>query len=364
MMLKMSALVFSVAAFAAATVFSQSPSVEQDPGASENAGPFSLLLLALSEGGGAAWNPAWPADFPPDAFIVGAKGVRSIELVLESAATKTEEDASSSSAIARWDGVGKLLEFPFASAGSFSPVTVRRSSVGRTIGLRIATAPSASPAVAAKRTAGDGKKGAEKADTDGKGEATTVSFKFASDGTLDSATLEREAERSFSAFRFRGMQAVNGNILTYRSATETRTGEDGIVTAVLDYSFGGGKILALGTRAETGEVTPLIDLDYDSGGRAVSVAEGEFSAEALYDGSGSVAYWRYGETERRFQWDERGLLVRELVSGDGDRFELRYEYRMDAQGNWIERRATRWIERFGSLVSEGGSKAYRTIRYR
>lgn len=367
---RLNVLFVLVAAFLAATAFSQTPpTISEDPSA-EDSGPFLLLLLAQAEEGASIWRPDWPASFPPDAFAVSTKGVRSIELVMESA-EKKDDDAEAATVSARvlWDNKDRLLEFPDARGGAFSQVSVRRSPSGQVIGLVTA---SASDSAAGKATPVGGKNVVA-------AKTTAVGFKFSPDGLASSAIVDGEADRLFVSFLFRRwpLELADGN------AVETRSLEDGVVVGVFDYAFLQGKFLMLESRSDDVENRTVIRFDYDSFGRVVAIAEPPFEAEALYDGSGRVVYWRFAEDngtaggktraddkatggfeERRFQWDERGLLVRELVANSTGQTEIRYEYTLDGRGNWIERRSTRWMERFGSLVGEGGPRSTRRIHYR
>jgi YD repeat-containing protein len=204
-------------------------------------------------------------------------------------------------------------------------------------------------------------------------EARSVRFKYADDGLIETASFQGEADSSASVFLFRGIQGAPTMSYAGRSATETRTNRTGTVTAVYDYTFFKNKLLVLTGRTEEGADEDLLRFDYDSFGRVVSVASPDYQAEALYDAVGRPVYWRIrggieGEGtdsfQRTYQWDERGLLVRERVSVDDGWSEFRYEYSFDSSGNWVERRSTKWEMRFGSLVSEPGPRLFRAIRYR
>ena len=291
---------------------------------------------------------------------------RDIELIAEVAdapGTAVEGTEAADPIRVRWDDRGRLLEFPFASQGKLSQVAVRRSAAGRIMKLGVTAMNPGKPAEAGA-SAGEG------------GAASSIAFAYGADGLAESASLEGEGAGSF-AFTYRGARDEAGK--PRGSALETRAGESGEVTGVFDYAFGGGRILRVDGRGETGERVSLRSMDYDASGRVVAVTEGDYRAEALYAARGRVVYWRIAAsaeisgadsestdaaTERRFQWDERNFLVRESVAEAGEAYEVRYEYATDSRGNWVERRATRWVQRFGALVSEGGTRVRRTIRYR
>jgi hypothetical protein len=70
------------------------------------------------------------------------------------------------------------------------------------------------------------------------------------------------------------------------------------------------------------------------------------------------------------QWDQMGFLVRfvEEIERPDDAvdglLDYRYEYCLDENGNWIERREIRMIRRFGHLVPTQGITIKRELEYR
>jgi hypothetical protein len=128
-------------------------------------------------------------------------------------------------------------------------------------------------------------------------------------------------------------------------------------------------------------------------------AGGEYSA--LYNGKGRPRYWERfappepppAETEPAledaeapteapapdwghfsFQWDEEGRITRftgiysepsppDTPEDSGVETDIRYEYILDEQGNWIERRATPMVYRAGFLVPGTVEQIFRRVEY-
>ena len=236
----------------------------------------------------------------------------------------------------RWSASGSVLERPLFSSGSPFALSFERDAGGRVRGYRIAA------------TGSSGGEGAS---------AETVRLGFSTGGTLSSAVRDASAEVSSSSFAF----FLNG-------VEELSFNGEKLLTARSVYEFVGERLAFSINYAEDGSVADSIRYDYDSGGRVVRIESGDFAAETLYDAAGRPLFVRSDNkterTERRFQWDDRGLLVRELsAAADGNLLETVYSYTFGAFGEWTTRDSVRFVSRFGTAAPEKGPSVLRKILY-
>jgi len=285
--------------------------------------PNPALVLALGDQP-PRWRPDWPAEIPPDAFLLrGGRTARAVSVSVE----------SSGSYLARWSPLGRILERPFFWAGSAYALSFARGASGLPASYRLAGA--------------------------GEGPGTeSVSLSFSADGTL--AAAERRNPDASIVSRFHPFGSTleeleydqEGRAAARRSVLFSREGP----RAAYFYSDGG-------------ESAPAASFDYDSGGRATRIVYGERVFEAVYGARDlPVAVRGAGGAvpgERRYQWDERGLLSRETVFGeDGATLEeTAYAYEFDAYGEWTVRRALKYAHRFGIWAPERGVLVRRGIDY-
>lgn len=83
------------------------------------------------------------------------------------------------------------------------------------------------------------------------------------------------------------------------------------------------------------------------------------------DGTGEAGDYNNMPVNLSLQWDERGLLVRMSTASAGEILvDSRYEYSLDSQGNWTERREIRMVRAFGYLVPSPGYVVRRVLEYR
>lgn len=353
--------------------------------ASKAAAPSALPILEVLAvaGRGVEWRPDWPAELPPDAFAVKSrKRVASISLTAES--SDQAEEASSSAYLARWAASGALLERPYFFAGAVFILRFERDPSGRIVRFSTAEAPAEKNGAAekdsgtGKETPGSGarkiveqkngaeKSGGKKSETSGV-EPETVSLAYGSDGALSSAARKKDGTLQTSRFSAYGS-----------GWEEIAYDEDGTAVGRIACFFIPAGLAEARLYAEDGAETSLIRFDYDSDDRITRVQTADSSIEALYAPSGSdggssarplftrlYAGKDAKPIERRFQWDERGLLVREtLVAADGKAEETSYSYSFDSFGEWTERRAFRQAEKFGIKAPEKGDRVLRKIVYR
>jgi YD repeat-containing protein len=288
------------------------------------------------------WRPDWPDDVPPDAFAVrGSRVPRSLTVTVE-ATGEGAADGPGAEYAAAWSPPGSVVRRPLFTPGAAYSLSLDYDAAGRVRGYKVE--PLAEEAGAGGSPAPSGE---------------TVVLAYGPDGSLVSAERKSEGKRTAVSF------AREGDRLE-----ELSFDEEGVPTGRVSWRFAGEHLVAADVYGENGEVSASIRYDYDSDGRAVRVEAGEYAAEAFYDASGrprllSVRSGPEGKTEvRRYQWDERGLLVKEFSTDDeGTEFETAYTYAFDAAGEWIVRDSARMVERFGAGFPEKGPRVLRKIHY-
>jgi hypothetical protein len=114
-----------------------------------------------------------------------------------------------------------------------------------------------------------------------------------------------------------------------------------------------------------GTVVKVKILHYDSMGNTTQAGYEEGVFEAVYNGR-NLYYWQDPAARGvSLQWDGRGLLVRMSgVAGDNAALDYRYEYIVDDQGAWIERREFSMEPMLGVLIPVAGGSFTRKIEYR
>jgi hypothetical protein len=63
------------------------------------------------------------------------------------------------------------------------------------------------------------------------------------------------------------------------------------------------------------------------------------------------------------QTGENGLTLMRQPTGDASVDSIRYEYRFDERGNWIERREIIMLREGGVLIPKAGSICRRRVEY-
>lgn len=308
---------------AAAFAFSSSAAAAQEP-------PRVAETLFFGDRS-PEWRPDWPADLPPDAFSLrGSRPPRSVVVSIEGS-----DDESSVEYSARWSVAGAIVERPLFAAGSVFALSFDRDD--RVRGYRIAPI-----------EASEGEKSADE----------SVRLIHSSDGTLAAAERKTAEGSVSSTFSYRGSQFE-----------ELSFDEEGLLVGRSVCDFSGPLLVACSSYAEDGSFSASARFDYDAHGRVVRVESAESSSETVFDADGRPAFVRAAadaeRTERRFQWDERGLLVREfLTDAGGETLEISYSYDFDARGEWIARDSSLFVDRFGTRAPEKGPRVLRKIGYR
>jgi hypothetical protein len=298
--------------------------------------PVYTLLSAL-DAPAIRWQPDWPVAMPPDAFAVENGQPRSITLTLDSKSWRVSRNRDA-----------LFADFPFLFQGNF---------------------------IQARRVWGESGKIRELI-IDEAGRPWNIEFLEGDDPALLVMRIIQGEEIFFGVIQ----GAPAGNM-------ETWYDRDGNPLAVFTYQrpIGGSGSLKIQNQYANGEIQ--IEQYQNSFGTISEINSplGRFSAG--YTKDGRPRYWERrllqpmptdgdGDGEEPvlsevhqsyvFQWDEGGFLVRLTGTagpGETDPVDFRYDYTLDERGNWIERRETRMIPRFGVLVPSQGSRIIRRIEY-
>jgi len=342
-------------------------------------------LAALAGWTELSWDPSWPAGLPPDAFAVSGGKPSSVEVSVVEAAPAADAGAGaegepSAPYLARWDSAGRPAAFPFFLSGSRFDLAVIRDASGRIVRATVAgaaegsapqggdSAPkeaarsemqpkAATPKPAAAKgpaPAADKPKSAEEKRQGGASAESTIILSYGADGFLESAATEAEGGVGYSSFSRSGA-----------AVDEIRYDESGLAVSRETFTVTARGVASRTAVAEDGSTASVYRRDYDAGGRTTRLEGAAETVEAVYDKTGRPVSVRSEAGERRLQWDERGLLVREIETGaDGKRIERSFSYAFNERRDWIERRSVVYEERFGVLVGAEGPAVARSIRYR
>ncbi|MDR2534495.1 MAG: hypothetical protein LBD29_00505 [Treponema sp.] len=278
------------------------------------------------------WGPDWVLTMPPDGFRVSSGLAVSITLSIDEETYQV-----------RWNDNGSLKEFPFVLPGGFVQIQCRFKSSGGLQGLVI--------------SASD--------------QAWQVDFIGNQEDPLSLARIT-----TGDAVYFAGIHYDPINI------SETWYDPEGTVLAnFTSRSYYAGKaprFLTLTSRqAEEEETTDWYY--YDSFGNISEIRRADRVFSALYTQEQRPRYWKQeritgsdADIAKTFenytlQWNEQGLLVRiseTSSSGEQEAADIRYEYTLDAQGNWTERREIRMTSQLGVLAPVPGGTVRRVISYK
>jgi hypothetical protein len=309
--------------FFAAALYSQTP--EETPGgetSGENPDVFAsipvIAILDAAAGKSLDWRPGWPVFLPPDLFR--AEGALMITtLSVPDGESKEVPDGETPEISAEWKE-GILVRFPFFAENTlvqgeadYGPSGLSRVRLGSSLDAEILRSDDENRPVLVRILAG--------------------------------------GEYIFSVLEY-GPENVR----------ETRYDAAGLPLGAV--SFSPGEILSIHTGEENTEAE--LRRFFFNAQRLVSGLESpEGTWSILYERRGLPRYlaWKPAEGNPEnyiFQWDENGRLIR--LSGAGA--DLRYEYRLDDRGNWIERREIRMVNRAGLLFPFHGPVITRKIFYK
>jgi hypothetical protein len=317
------------------------PQSAADTGAS---GPFPLtLLLDAALSGEIPWRPDWPAAMPPDGFTLSSGGARSLTLTLPAGyldavpggGAETEGEAAGLEYRVTRDVRGRFLELPFCVNGTLYQAAVAYDPVN--------------PGRVGKIT------------LDNPASPDLWEFEF----------LEYRGEEP-SLVRISGGGAWYFAAPEYldRRVNETWYDPQGTAQAFFSLEYrevdGKRRLVSVDARSDQGET--LLVYTYTGAGRISGLSGPETAVTALYTAAAQVRYWERPEGTYPLQWDENGLLTRltGVVTGDTPEprpVDIRYDYTLDARGNWTERREVSFIRRFWRLVPETETTITRAVTY-
>ncbi|QQO07370.1 hypothetical protein [Breznakiella homolactica] len=306
----------------------------------ENAaeGPEVLLfplypLIHSAEAGTVFWNPDWPLSMPPDAFDSAKKAVSGIIL-----------NTGDAVLACRWDGKGRLREFPVYLGGAFFQARTQRGGNDLLTEIFL-TGP----------------------------ETITAELLEYRDGLPVLARITRGGGNYFVSFH----HWLNGVSETWYDAQGNAAG---LLSA--DYAKINRRSLAVMVQYIAGNEKSVISYSYDSWGNVSGITGAGIAVSALYNqfgrpryverhwdavSPGDVPYFAGTVSgaagNYSFQWDESGLLRTVRGAFDGNTAELRYEYTLDSERNWTERRELRMVRQGGYLFPQPGPVLTRTLEY-
>jgi hypothetical protein len=334
-----------------------------------NSGLFPLSpLLDAAASGESPWRPDWPAAMPPDGFVLAAGRATALTLVLPAgyldaapggapdngaseggAADGTAENGAGEEAALEYrlaqDAAGRFVAFPLLVNGVFYQAEAAYDGEGRTSKIVLnnpaATADPGGPQ-----------------DSQNPWEYEFLEYR---EGKPAVARINNGGTWRFAAPEYRETQTSE----TWYDAEGRAQGFFALEYRLED---GARRLVSTDDRSDGDEVFRAYR--YNSAGRisGISAPEGEYTA--LYTAAALPRYWERPEGSYALQWDEQGFLVRltgELRDQTGGaeprRIDIRYEYTLDERGNWIERRETSFVRRFGRLVPESDAAIRRIINY-
>jgi len=335
---------------AAAEIFPLVPVLEELARAASC--PFSCL---------AAWNPDWPLDLPPDAFRVNSASLSGVSL-----------EYNGYSLEYRLDSEGRIEKFPLMLNGQMVQISLLYRDQGKIEAIELIY-PDIST-VDDKAEAGDA--------------AQTLlaqgpwKFEFLGDFSLqgfrDSFPVVIRASQGDGASLGDGTSPREAWYFIYLSGggnenLETWYDEEGNALGVFGYSLvdigGSQRIAVIRDSANT-----VITRYYDSRGFLTETSGPGGTYSVGYLNEYLPRYWERRPRDAAantgfdaaagnftLQWDGNGFLVR--ISQEDGPADYRYEYTLDEKGNWVERRETRMIQRFGFLVPAQGTTIRRVLDY-
>jgi hypothetical protein len=325
-------LLFWGAAFTTA-IAEESPEGEEAGGRLDGAPVFPIhRLWEDAQKTAARWQPDWPLAIPPDSFDPVSSGIaRRVTITAQAPAEYAVPEAERESPVGaesaeptparppvsytmRRDADGRLVEFPFLRNGVFYQASAQYGG-GRVAGaMTFVLSP--------------GESGESDVST-GSIEITVL--------TMDEGRPKTARVKTGDAFYFASFLWQAG------ACVEMWTDETGTPLEVL--------------RDER-----IVHYDSMQNITSISSPDGAHGVTAYYNDKGP-RYWTRDGTTLAFQWDETGLLIRlEDIGGSGGE-SASYAYTFDQNGNWTERRETRWTKLNGYFVPREGTVVTRLIEY-
>jgi hypothetical protein len=331
--------------FPAAVLFAQEEAAEEDP---REGGifPLALLLETAEEGGGVGyWQPDWPLDMPPGAFRIRGGDWKTVKVFLDGAEYRLSRNNE-----------GLITEFPYLFRGELVQIQIGYTGVSRIANLRLVPGPAEEPLFLEV--------------LEYNGDAPTVlrekrgslySFVLLSRGSGSvSETWYDDAGAALAAYEYRltGTQYTPVSLNGVGFSPEPKT-----------------TITELRRRLDDGVMISAYHHDSRFLLTAINDAGGDYSVN--YYRQDLPKYWErkpegaLAEDHYSLQWDEEGFLVRrygvdgadDAPDGEDDFIDCRYEYSLDARGNWVECREFKMVRRFGLLSAQPGAVIRRELLY-
>jgi hypothetical protein len=300
----------------------------------EEAGAFIFpvhIALQTAADGRVVWRPDWPSGIPVDTFGVldgdGTRRVLSVEL--------SGGDFNLSAGL---NDSGALVRFPVFLNGEFCQFEASYDSAGRIGGFTVGA--DGEEAVEIEFLDYENEDGQPSlARIHGGGEWFFASIRFQNGSTVE--TWYDAAGNALAVFTTR---FARGLPRSYRAVTRA-TGEDGGTDEAADVNSDRNAVL-----------------DFDSMDNATRIDYGDSIFEAVYAGA-ELRYWN-GTAALALQWDGEGRIVRMTGEGADGAIDYRYEYDVDGQGAWTERREFRMTAELDALIPAAGDSFRRRIEYR
>jgi hypothetical protein len=329
------------------------PAETNDNGADNIIIPIHILLQNAASGR-IMWQPDWPPNIPVDAFnILNDDRARDI-----SAVTLVNGDLQLS---ARRDEQGLFTEFPVFMNSVFYQIKTRFDSRGRISGFVMEGGSPVEIQFLAFENSG-GRPSLARIHSGG-------TWLFASLSDQNGLALETWYDAAGTPLAVFSAQSENGRIRFYKYAIQNTGGETAApppAAGTRPPAVQAANNVKVPTVVMTpGSVVRVKILHYDSMGNATQAESEQGVFEAVYNGK-NLYYWQNPASRRvSLQWDGRGLLVRMSgVAENNAALDYRYEYIIDNQGVWIERREFSMEPMLGVLVPIAGSSFTRKIEYR
>jgi len=314
---------------------SQETATQQDtPEQNYSLGFFLTQILETVFSGDVTWRPDWPADIPPDAFLVNYESRLPIVIELSNG-TETY--------VVRRNSEGRLLEFPLFYEGGYAKVQTSYAASGALRNMIVTLK---------NYTSGeDGDQAQGDQDQPNQTEETlNISFPvdffpysdLSPGGSFLPVTVNSD-DSTFFVFIFESPVFLaetwydqDGNILAYCSAS-------------VDVEDGKWRIRSLQINDTDG--TRFIGYSFDSYGNLTEIKFDDMAFSAFFRDK-RPASWQWNGCQYDFQWDIRGILTILKATDENDGFytEYRYEYEQDTSGNWVKRLETAYIIQFDLLA--------------
>jgi len=306
---------------------SQEEITDEPPEQSASLDFFFVQILETVFSGDVRWRPDWPADIPPDAFLI-RQGDR-LPAVIE-LSNETENF------IVRRDSEGRLLEFPFFYEGGYAKVQAVYAASGALRNMSLTL------------------ENLSQQDEESQGEEETWDITFPPDFLPYS---ELSLGGSFPPLAVNSGDSVFF-VFIFESPvflTETWYNSDGNMLAYckapVNVEHGKWRIRSLQIHDAGG--TRFTDYFFDSFGNVteINLEDRVFSA---FIRDRRPGFWQRDGFQYDLKWDTQGILtmIRATGADDGLFTEYRYGYEEDTSGSWIRRQETAYTIQFELLASQ------------